>query len=86
MVSTRDVKAAKRFGLSYFIREQMELRGWTESTYSNISGFTLLEVQCMLRDELTMTFDHAQVLGMTFNTTARYWMNIEGRGARGNRG
>ncbi|MFN6377653.1 MAG: ImmA/IrrE family metallo-endopeptidase [Flavobacteriales bacterium] len=77
MTTTTDLKAAKKFGPGYFIREQMELRDWTQSDLAEVTGFTVKHLNKVLQDKQQLTLDMARVLGEVFNTSAQYWMNID---------
>lgn len=77
MVQTSKLKAAKKFGPGYFIREQMELREWTQVDLSEVLGFTVKHLNKILQDKQPITLDMARVLGQVFNTSAQYWINID---------
>jgi HTH-type transcriptional regulator/antitoxin HigA len=77
MANTSTLKAARKFGPGYFIREQMELRDWTQSDLSDVTGFTIKHLNKVLQDKQPLTLDMARVLGEVFNTSAQYWVNID---------
>jgi HTH-type transcriptional regulator / antitoxin HigA len=77
MVQTSALRAAKKFGPGYFIREQMELRDWTQADLAEVMGFTVKHLNRILQDKQPLTLDMARVLGEVFNTTAQYWINID---------
>ena len=41
MVKASKLKAIKKFGPGYFIREQMELRNWTQADLAEVIGITV---------------------------------------------
>jgi len=77
MTSTTELRAAKNFGPGYFIREQMELRDWTQSDLSEVIGITVKHLNKILQDKQPLTLDMARLLGKVFNTSARYWLNLD---------
>lgn len=77
MVNTADIKAARKFGPGTFIREQMELREWTQEELAEVTGFTIKHINKILTNKQAITLDMAKVLGQVFNTSAQYWINID---------
>lgn len=77
MVDTTQLRAAKKFGPGYFIREQMELRDWTQEDLAEIMGITIKHLNMILREKQPLTIDIARLLGEVFNTSAQYWLNID---------
>jgi len=77
MVQTSKLNAARKFGPGYFIREQMELRDWTQSYLSEVMGITVKHLNIILQDKQPITLDMARILGEVFNTSAQYWINID---------
>lgn len=76
-MNTIDLKAAKKFGPGYFIREQMEQRSWTQDDMATVLGITLKHVNKILTDKQPLTLAMARILGEVFNTSPQYWMNID---------
>jgi HTH-type transcriptional regulator/antitoxin HigA len=76
MINTTQIKAAKKFGLGYFIREQMELRNWKIEDLAKVLGFPVNRVIKLMDDKQPLTSDDAQKLGAVFNTSAEYWVNL----------
>ncbi len=77
MVKTTQLKAVTKFGLGYFIREQMEMRQWTQEDLAQVMGLTVKHVNKILQDKQPLTLDVARILGEVFNTSAGYWINID---------
>lgn len=77
MMQTSKLKAARKFGAGYFIREQMEMRNWTQEDLSDVTGTTVKHLNKILQDKQALTLDMARVLGEVFNTSAQYWINID---------
>lgn len=76
MIKTTQLKAVKKFGPGYFIREQMELREWIQDDLAEVMGFTVKHLNKILQDKQPVTLDVARILGEVFNTSAEYWVNI----------
>ncbi|MBC7383869.1 MAG: helix-turn-helix domain-containing protein [Bacteroidia bacterium] len=77
MVETTKLKAARKFGPGYFIREQMEMREWTQDDLSEVIGVTVKHLNKILQNKQPLTLDMAKVLGEVFNNSAQYWINID---------
>jgi len=77
MVQTTQLKAAKKFGPGYFIREQMEIRQWTQEDMASVLGVTLKHINKILTDKQPLTLEMARIFGEVFNTSAQYWVNLD---------
>lgn len=77
MIQTANIRAAKKFGPSYFIREQLELREWTQEELAEITGFSQKHISDLLNSKKSVTLDVARILGEVFNTSAQYWLNLD---------
>lgn len=77
MATTTALRAAKKFGPGYFIREQMELRNWTQEDLAEVMGITVKHLNKILQDRQPLTLDMARILGETFNTSPQYWVNLD---------
>lgn len=77
MVDTTQIRAAKKFGPGYFIREEMELREWTQEDLADVIGITPKHLNAILREKQPLTIEIARLLGEVFNTSAQYWINID---------
>lgn len=77
MVHISKLIAAKMFGPGYFIREQMEFRSWTQEDLSEVLGITIKHLNKILRDKQSVTLEMAKILGEVFDTSAKYWINLD---------
>jgi len=77
MGQTSKLNAAIKFEPGYFIREQMELRDWTQSYLSEVMGITVELMNKILQDKQPITQNMARILGEVFNTSVQYWINID---------
>ncbi len=77
MVDTTQIRAALKFGPGYFIREEMELRDWTQEDLADVMGITPKHLNAILREKQPLTIEIARLLGEVFNTSAQYWINID---------
>ena len=75
-VSTSALSAARKFGPGYFIREQMELREWTQDDLSAVTGMSVKHLNQILQDKLPVSIDLARIFAEVFNTSATYWVNL----------
>jgi len=77
MTLTTELRAAKKFGPGYFIKEQLEHRDWTQDDLAEITGLSPKHINKILQDKQTLSLEIAQLLGEIFSTTAQYWMNLD---------
>ncbi len=77
MASIKDIKAAKKFGPGYFIREQMEIRGWIQEELADILGISTKHLSSILQDKQSLSITNAKKLSSVFNTSPQYWLNID---------
>ncbi len=77
MTQTTSLKAAKKFGPGYFIREQMEYRDWTQEDLAEITGLSLKHINKILQDKQPLTLEVAKLFGEIFNTSPQYWINLD---------
>jgi HTH-type transcriptional regulator/antitoxin HigA len=77
METTAQIRAARKFGPGYFIREQMELREWTQEDLAEVMGITLKHLNKILQENQPLTLETARILSKVFNTSAQYWINID---------
>ena len=77
MAHINEMRAAKNFGPGYFIREQMEVRGWVQQELAEILGISLKHLNSILLDKQPLTTDLARLLSKAFGTSPQYWLNID---------
>ncbi len=77
MTHISELRAAKKFGPGYFIREQMEVRGWVQQELAEILGISLKHLNSILLDKQPLTTDLARLLSKVFGTSPQYWLNID---------
>jgi len=77
MEKTTQIRAAKKFGPGYFIKEQMEFREWTQEDLAEITGITLKHISRILLDKQPITLDTARLLAEVFKTSTQYWLNLD---------
>lgn len=76
-ISTRDMRPAMNFGPGYFIKEQLELRDWTQDDLANITGISNKHLNKILTEKQPLTLEHAKLFGEIFDTSPQYWLNID---------
>lgn len=77
MVKTTQLRAARKFGPGYFIREQMDLRNWTQEDMADIMGVSVKHINKILNNSQPLTLDISKILGEIFDTSPHYWINID---------
>jgi HTH-type transcriptional regulator/antitoxin HigA len=77
MTSTRNLRAARKFGPGFFIREQMEIRGWVQEEMAEILGISIKHLNSILQDKQSLTIENAKKLASAFDTSPQYWLNLD---------
>jgi HTH-type transcriptional regulator/antitoxin HigA len=77
MEQKEKIRAVKKFGPAYFIKEQMEYRSWTQDDLSEVIGMTNKHVNKILQNKQPITLETAKILSEIFNTTPQYWLNLD---------
>lgn len=60
-----------------FIKEQMEIRDWTQKDLADALGYSPQMVLNLLKNRILITIDVAKALGKVFNQTPQYWLNLD---------
>lgn len=76
-VNIKELKAHKVFGPGYFIQRQMDVRGWTQKDLADVLGLSAKEVNHLLQNKQSITFETAQLLENAFGISAQTWLNHE---------
>lgn len=76
-INIKELKAHKVFGPGYFIQRQMDVRGWTQKDLADVLGLSVKEVNHLLQNKQSITFETAQLLENAFGISAQTWLNHE---------
>ena len=76
MKATTALTTIKKFGPGYFIKEQLELRDWTQEDLARVSNISAKHINKILQDQQALTFDNARLFAEIFNTSTEYWLNL----------
>ena len=76
-VNIKELKAHKVFGPGYFIQRQIDVRGWTQKDLADVLGVSVKEVNYLLQNKQSVTFETAQLLENAFGISAQTWLNHE---------
>ena len=76
-INIKELKAHKVFGPGYFIQRQMDVRGWTQQDLADVLGLSVKEVNHLLQNKQSITFETAQLLENAFDISAQTWLNHE---------
>ena len=68
---------AKAFPPGYFIREELEFRGWSQRHLADEMGRPLQIVNGIINGHRMITPETATQLQKVFGSSAIYWMNLE---------
>ncbi len=77
MASIKNLKAAKKFGPGYFIKEQMEIRDWVQEELADVLGLSPKHLNSILLDKQPLNIGNAKKLASAFNTSPQYWLNLD---------
>jgi HTH-type transcriptional regulator/antitoxin HigA len=77
MASIKNLKTAKKFGPGYFIKEQMEIRGWVQEELADVLGLSLKHLNSILLDKQPLNIENAKKLACAFNTSPQYWLTLD---------
>ena len=70
-------KPAEVFPPGYFIREELEARGWTQSQFARILGRPTQMVNEIINGKKSITAQSAKEIAAAFGTDAELWLNLE---------
>jgi HTH-type transcriptional regulator / antitoxin HigA len=79
-MTTSNLKSLKPFynpTPADFIKEQMEVRDWTQEDLADVLGYSSQTVLKLLKNRTSITIDVAKALGKAFNQTPQYWLNLD---------
>jgi HTH-type transcriptional regulator/antitoxin HigA len=60
-----------------FLREELEIRGWTQADLAERIGRPLRSINEIINGKKAVTAETAIGLGKAFGTSAEYWLNLE---------
>ena len=72
-----DKVPAERFPPGYFIKEEMEARGWTQGDLAEITGIDRAGLNLVINGKRQITPETAAAIGEAFGTGAKLWLNLE---------
>jgi HTH-type transcriptional regulator/antitoxin HigA len=75
MLDIRDV--AEAFPPGEFIKDELEVRGWTQEDLAEITGMPAPVISNIINVKRAISPDAASSLAAAFGTTAQFWMNLE---------
>ena len=73
------LKPYLRIPISEFIKEEMEIRNWTEKDLVMVSGLNLGTISDLLNDKQKITDDIVIVLSKVFGQSTQYWLNLDNK-------
>ena len=77
MVKTSQIRAFKKFGVGYFITEQMKFRNIKHDELADYIGITPQHLKLIMHERLALNIEVGCSLGKIFNTSAQYWINLD---------
>ena len=60
-----------------FIREELEVRGWSQATFARILGRPLQTINQIINGKKAITAQTAKEIAAAFGTSPDVWMNLE---------
>ena len=73
----KDRIPAEVFPPGEFVREELEMRGWTQADLAEFMGRPLRSINEIINCKKGITAETAIGLGKAFGTSAEYWLNLE---------
>jgi HTH-type transcriptional regulator / antitoxin HigA len=73
----RNQISAEVFPPGEFLREELEMRCWTQADLAKLMGRPLRSINEIINAKKAITAETAIGLGEAFGTSAGYWMNLE---------
>lgn len=77
MKSLKDLKAAKKFGPGYFIKELMDGKSWVQEDLADVLDITPKHLNNILSDKQSLSIEIAEKLSKVFGTSVKFWLNID---------
>jgi len=77
MVETSQIRAFKKFGVGYFITEQLKIRNIKLEDIADYISVTPEHLNLIIMGKLPLDFEIARSLGKVFNTSAQYLINLD---------
>lgn len=59
-----------------FIKEELEVRNWSEEMFADIVGLSIITVRKLLNSEQIITNEIAKILSSVFGQSTQYWINL----------
>lgn len=76
MPNLSEIRPFKLFPPGRFISDRLEDRNWSQEELATVLGITPTHLSQVMKGDSPLTYDMAQRLGTTFNTSAQYWTNL----------
>ena len=76
MPSLSELRPFKLFPPGRFITDRLEDRNWSQGELATVLGITPTHLSQVMKGDSPLTYDMAQRLGATFDTSAQYWSNL----------
>ena len=64
-------------GPGEFIKEEMEIRNWTNEDLSQVLGLNPKTISEILNDQQRITINTAKILSKAFGQSPQYWLNLD---------
>ncbi|KUO60437.1 hypothetical protein APF79_09080 [bacterium BRH_c32] len=70
-------KPYMNIGPGEFIKEEMEIRQWTNKDLAQVIGLSQKTISELLNNKQRITLDTACYLGSAFGQSPQYWLNLD---------
>jgi len=71
-----NLKPYLNIGPGDFIKEEMEVRSWSNKDLAQVLGLSSKTISELLNNKQRITFDTAEILGTAFGQSPQYWLNL----------
>jgi len=71
------MKPYLNIGPGEFIKEEMEVRNWTNEDLAQVLGLSTKTISELLNNKQRVTIDTAKILSKAFGQSPQYWLNLD---------
>ena len=77
-MASKRLKPAEVFPPGEYLRDELEVRGWTQGQFAKIIGRPLQTVNGIINGKTAITAQTAKEIATAFGTSAELWINLQG--------
>jgi HTH-type transcriptional regulator / antitoxin HigA len=74
---TEKLKPFINTGPGDIIKDELEIRNWTQEDLAEITGMSLKNINHLLNNKIAVSTEMARILGKVFGQSANFWINLD---------